>query len=116
MSLAEGGGLPRTHLRLALLLLLADDASHGYELLDGARELGLRTADAAGVYRTLRTLEHDRSVSSKWEPSQAGPARRTYALTDSGRAALADGIREVEGLRRSLNQLLARFRVLSCEP
>jgi len=110
MAIVDTAKLPRAYLRTVLLLLLSRDCSHGYELLDEAHELGLRTAEAAGVYRTLRTLERDGLVTSWWEPSKSGPARRTYAITPTGNIALAEGIQEVEGLRRSLNQLLARYR------
>ncbi len=110
MAIVDTAGLPRAYLRTVLLLLLSSDSSHGYELLDEAHRLGLHTAEAAGVYRTLRTLERDDLVTSWWEPSKSGPARRTYTITPTGDLALAEGIQEVEGLRRSLNQLLAHYR------
>ena len=39
-----------------------------------------------GVYRILRQLEKDGLVSSGWDTSKEGPARRLYSLTDAGRA------------------------------
>lgn len=98
----EGGGLPRSFLRPSLLLLLAEAPSHGYDLLEQLAELGLPTADPGGLYRVLRALEREGLVSSWWETSEAGPARRTYELTDEGRdwlhawaGALAEGRRIV---------------------
>lgn len=110
MDIVDTAGLPRAHLRTVMLLLLSADSSHGYDLLEEARHLGLRTAEAAGVYRTLRALEHDGLVTSWWEPSQSGPARRTYAIRPTGELALAEGIQELEGLRRSLSHVLSRYR------
>ncbi|CAN5496761.1 hypothetical protein BH20ACT2_BH20ACT2_00790 [soil metagenome] len=102
-------GLPRAYLRPCLLLLLSEGESHGYELLQQVRDLGLIGADAGGLYRTMRTMERDDLVVSWWEPSQSGPARRTYELTAPGRAALE---REIAGLaetHRLLCGLLDRY-------
>lgn len=100
----EGGGLPRSYLRPCLLLLLAERPSHGYDLLEQLAQLGLPTADPGGLYRVLRSLEREGLVSSRWETSQAGPARRTYELTDEASewlhawaGALAEG-RRIVGL------------------
>jgi DNA-binding PadR family transcriptional regulator len=96
-----GKGLPRTFQRSCLLIGLAQGQSHGYELLDAVRRMGLRSAEAGGLYRCLRSMEEDALVTSWWEPSQSGPPRRTYTLTETGfvamRAAL-EGLMEVREL------------------
>jgi PadR family transcriptional regulator PadR len=98
----EGAGLPRNYLRPCLLLLIAEAPSHGYDLLERLGELGLPAADPGGLYRALRALERERLVTSHWETSGAGPARRTYVITDEGTewlhawaGALAEGRRMV---------------------
>lgn len=98
----DGGGLPRNFLRPCLLLLLSEMPSHGYDLLVRLGQLGLSAADPGGLYRMLRALERDGLVTSRWETSETGPARRTYELTDEGRewlhawaGALAEGRRIV---------------------
>lgn len=98
--------LPRAHLRACLLLLLRSGPSHGYDLLEEVRVLGLRTVDAAGVYRALRTLEREGLVVSWWEESPSGPARRTYELSLPGEAALAADMAGMKGLHRRLGDLL----------
>lgn len=101
-GIAEAGkGLPRTFQRPCLLIALAEGQSHGYELLDSVRRMGLRSAEAGGLYRCLRSMEDDGLVTSWWEPSQAGPPRRTYVLTDAGTSATRlarDGLHEVREL------------------
>ncbi len=77
-------GLPRNFVRSCLLLLTAEEPSHGYDLLDRLASLGVAGADAGGLYRTLRSMEHEGLVRSHWETSTAGPARRTYQLTEEG--------------------------------
>ncbi len=96
-----GKGLPRTFQRSCLLIALAQGQSHGYELLDAVHRMGLRSAEAGGLYRCLRSMEEDALVSSWWVPSQSGPPRRTYILTGSGTAAMRvalDGLMEVREL------------------
>ncbi len=102
-------GLPRNFLRPCLLLLLAERPAHGYELLEQLPSLGLHDTDPGGLYRTLRAMEQEELVTSWWEPSDSGPARRTYDLTEEGRDwlhAWAGSIREV---RRHLATYLERY-------
>lgn len=108
-----GWGLPRSYLRTCLLLLLAEGPSHGYELLQEVRDLGLDTADAGGVYRTLRAMAHEELVTSWWEASGSGPARRTYDLTDAGRAALEVAMETAQRTARQLGALLDRSRAMA---
>jgi len=76
--------------RPCLLLLLARGPAHGYELTEAIARCGLNDAppDSGGVYRTLRQMERDGLVQSHWQPTESGPARRVYALTEAGEAAL----------------------------
>ena len=68
-------------------MLLESGASYGYDLrreLD-ARELSI---DPSALYRTLRKLERDGWVQSRWMKAKTGPRRRFYKLTASGRESL----------------------------
>jgi PadR family transcriptional regulator PadR len=103
------GGLPRNYLRASLLLLIAEAPAHGYDLLEQIKELGLANVDPGGLYRGLRVMEQDGLVASKWEHSSAGPARRSYCLTDEGVEwlhAWAGALREG---RRYLSAYLSRY-------
>lgn len=106
------GALPRHYLRPCLLLLLAEGPSHGYELLEQVRRLGIKGAEPGGLYRYLRAMEKEEVVTSWWEPSQAGPARRTYVLTDQGRAGLEESVQSLRDVREILVSLLDRFDTL----
>ena len=102
-------GLPRNYLRASLLLLIAETPAHGYDLLAQFAQLGLRNADPRGLYRALRVMEQDGFVASWWEHSAAGPARRSYRLTDEGVEwlhAWAGALREG---RRFLSAYLSRY-------
>lgn len=108
----EDAALPRQYLRPCLLLLLAEGPSHGYDLLDQVRRLGIRAAEPGGLYRYLRLMEKEDLVRSWWEPSQAGPARRTYVLNEAGRLALDEAARSLHSVRRILVGLLDRYENL----
>jgi poly-beta-hydroxybutyrate-responsive repressor len=92
-----------------LLLLLRERPSHGYELAERLRALGFVDGDAAGVYRSLRSMEREGLARSAWRSSAAGPARRTYQLTPDGHAALDAVIRELRDTRRTLDSFLDRY-------
>jgi len=91
----------------ALLLLLADRPTHGYELLERLPELaGHERVDVGNLYRQLRSLEAEGLVSSEWSAKLPGPTKRTYTLTDEGHAVLASWLRAVEHLRDGLTDFL----------
>ena len=102
-------GLPRGFLEPCLLLLLAESPSHGYDLLEQLRALGLTRIDAAALYRSLRGMDQAELVDCWWEPSQSGPARRTYALTEAGRERLRAWGSSLSEVHRLLGDFLIRY-------
>ena len=70
-----------------LLLLLDEDVTYGYDL---RRHLITHhvNADAARLYRLLRQMEADGRLQSCWTEPIAGPKRRVYTATATGRAHL----------------------------
>ena len=105
---------PHRELTTAWLLLLLDSgASYGYEM---RRELDAHqlSVDPSVVYRTLRKLERDGWVASRWMQSAAGPRRRFYRLTAKGRRSL-DEIAALITEIRDLNDMFvqAHERVVS---
>jgi PadR family transcriptional regulator len=90
----------------ALLLLLRERPAHGYDLLERLPELtGEPPVEMGNLYRLLRALEEEGLVSSEWDDTSPGPAKRRYALTGAG-AHLLD--HWADALRRS-QERTARF-------
>ncbi|WP_091644492.1 helix-turn-helix transcriptional regulator [Micromonospora pallida] len=85
-----------------LLLLIFERPGHGYDLIGRLEELGIPDVEPAYVYRVLRGLERDRSLISRWETTEPGPARRRYELTVKGRADL----RSMVGHLAQLDQVI----------
>jgi PadR family transcriptional regulator, regulatory protein PadR len=106
------GGQPKNFARPCLLLLLAEAPAHGYELIDRLRPFGFDIGDPAGVYKTLRQMEQDGLVTSRWEQSSRGPARRVYSLSSDGRDLLGAWAHTLEDNRRILSDYLERYRAL----
>jgi PadR family transcriptional regulator PadR len=100
--------LPRNFLRPCLLLLLREQPAHGYELLERLRTFGF-ARDPGGLYRALRTLERDGLVRSRWEPSEAGPDRRTYQIARRGMEELHAAAKASGKARNALDVFLARY-------
>ena len=73
-----------------LLVVLATQESHGYELPSAVEQMTGVCPDSAAVYRMLRSLEEVGTVESYWVPADSGPARREYRITDQGRALLGE--------------------------
>ena len=95
----------------ALLLLLSERPTHGYELLDALPGLtGEERVDVGNLYRVLRGLEEERLVRSEWSGDLPGPAKRTYWLTDDGRAALTAWLEGLGALRTELDAFLDRAK------
>lgn len=74
----------------AILLLLALDRAHGYEIIQKLTKMEFMDSDpdTATVYRTLRRMEQEGLVVSSWEHGEFGPARRLYRLTREGLESL----------------------------
>ncbi len=84
---------PQKWLTPVALVLLNDESSHGYELMERLEEeFGFEQINPGSVYRTLRRMETEGLCRSEWETPSAdegGPPRRMYSITDAGEAYLA---------------------------
>ncbi|MGD0611265.1 MAG: PadR family transcriptional regulator [Anaerolineales bacterium] len=70
-----------------LLLLLAQRKAYPYEIRDAINEMSHNTinADENSIYRSLYRLADSGIVDSEVLPSETGPSRRYFFLTDLGR-------------------------------
>lgn len=104
----ESRGEPRLHgdlLTTSLLALLRGWNAYGYQLAQRMRECGLPTFDQGTVYRTLRQLEKGGLVSSFWDTSESGPARRMYTLTGPGELFLTGWLDALDRYQSFLRNL-----------
>jgi len=97
-------------LRLYLLKLLAEGPKHGYELIRllENRFLGLYAPSAGTIYPRLARLENEGLVTHR----SAG-GRKTYEITDSGRAELAARAGELADLEAEIHASVADLTTLA---
>ena len=93
-------------LDLAVLAILQQKPSYGYAILERLEEAGLREVGDASVYGTLRRLEDAGHLRSRTVPSDAGPPRRYFELTVTGRDVMQRGVREWTEVDQALSRLL----------
>jgi poly-beta-hydroxybutyrate-responsive repressor len=94
----------------ALLLLLRERATHGYELLEQLPQLtGETRVDMGNLYRVLRVLEEDGLVRSEWRDEEPGPSKRTYEITDEGLALLDRWAEALGESRERVGAFLNRY-------
>ena len=94
-------------------MLLRDNEAHGYELLEGLKQFGFEQnpVDSSTVYRLLRGLEKRGYVTSRWDTSSGGPARRLYQITEEGSGYLAWWVDDLRETDRMLHYFLDVYDV-----
>jgi len=98
--------LRRGVLEYCVLSLLRGEELYGFDIVRRLGEVeGLVTSEGT-IYPLLSRLRRDGWVTTSWQESESGPPRRYYALTASGRTALAGFIEEWGRFRDSVEQLL----------
>jgi len=112
MSEDAPGPKPRLHgelLSTSLLAFLKGWNAYGYQLAQKLSAAGLPESDSGTVYRTLRQLEKTGMVSSFWDTSESGPARRMYSLTAAGELFLSGWIDVLQNYQKILHSALESF-------
>jgi PadR family transcriptional regulator PadR len=98
---------PRNWLTPVALVVLDEESSYGYELMERlATEFDFEQINAGTLYRTLRQMEKEGLCESEWETSKGGgPARRMYYITEAGQAYLDSWLRACKEYRRVMDAL-----------
>ena len=94
------------HLRLYLLSLLDTSPMHGYELIQalGERFGGTYVPSAGTIYPRLAKLEEEGLVTKS-----ADGRKTVYAITDAGRAELADRRSELSDIEHDVTDSVRRL-------
>ena len=106
------GNLYRFVEPVLLFLLKRKGSSYGYDLASELKESALTDAEIeiAALYRTLRQLEQNGNVVSRWDLEGSGPARRVYTLTPAGEQHLEEWIVVLEHLSKSMARFVRNAR------
>jgi poly-beta-hydroxybutyrate-responsive repressor len=93
----------------AILTVLLGEDVHGYVLVQRLAEMPMfrgQKPDGTGVYRFLRQMEERALVTSTWDTSETGPAKRLYHLTATGHACLIRWIDTLATYHAAIGELL----------
>ena len=101
---------PRRFVLPAVLLLLSERPSYGYNLEKDLLEFNVGRIDRPTVYRALADLEVDGLVESWSEAPSAGQARRVYGVTPLGERVLRVWMHVIKKERDSLGNVLRRYQ------
>jgi PadR family transcriptional regulator PadR len=91
--------------------VVAERDGYGYDVVRRLRAAGLADVGDASVYGTLRRLYHAGALTSYVMPSDEGPHRRYYGITERGRAQLDDARAVWADFSRALTSLLETVEV-----
>jgi PadR family transcriptional regulator PadR len=97
-------------LEIAVLAVLTNGETYGYDILSRLEDAGLNGVGDASVYGTLRRLEQAGHLRSRLAPSASGPARKYYAVTESGRETYRAGADTWHRIERALDLLMNERR------
>jgi len=98
-------------LALAVLAVIEEDDSYGYDIVTQLRLAGLEPIGEASVYGTLRRLHAAGHLESYAVASDAGPHRKYYRMTNRGGEALADGAKIWRRFSETMSVLLNEERL-----
>ncbi|HLH05994.1 MAG TPA: helix-turn-helix transcriptional regulator [Terriglobales bacterium] len=93
-----------------LLMLQERGRSYGYDLFGDLGKYAFTDAEIerAVLYRTLRRLEANGYVSSDWDITEPGPARRVYELTAAGKEHLSEWAQVLNNVSLSMARFVKR--------
>jgi PadR family transcriptional regulator, regulatory protein PadR len=95
-------------LEMCVLAVLAQQDSYVYEIV--SRLAQSMDISEGTIYPLMRRLQGDEWVTTYLSESPSGPARKYYALTPAGIAALAAMRLEWEGFVGEINHVLGRHQ------
>ncbi len=75
-------------LDLCVLGILTRGEAYGYEIARTLEEQGIGEVKGGTLYPALAKLETEGLVEATWRSGEAGPNRKYYLITESGRRAL----------------------------
>lgn len=102
-------GTPKNFLIPIMLLILRDLNVHGYELRKRMLQFGVESVDQGNFYRLLRKLEEDAMVTSEWDTTTGGPAKRIYSITSAGEQYLDIWANSLGEYQKMLNQFFTLY-------
>ncbi len=106
MTTMDRSQLLRGVLDAAVLAIVKRQDGYGYDVVRRLRAAGLTDVGDASVYGTLRRLYRGGALTSYVVPSDEGPHRRYYGITERGQEQLDEARETWMEFGTALNALL----------
>ena len=103
----------------AVLAILAQKALHGYRIDQSLSDMPMfkgHEPDNTGVYRFLNAMEERGLLTSAWDMSDSGPAKKLFDLTTKGRECLAKWVATLREYRQQIGELLEHLQRATAMP
>ena len=97
----------------AVLAILAEKALHGYRIVRSLAAMPMfkgHEPDNTGVYRFLNAMEDRGLLTSAWDMSDSGPAKKLFDLTSKGRDCLVKWVATLREYRQRSRQQINERR------
>ncbi|MFI8576262.1 PadR family transcriptional regulator [Rossellomorea aquimaris] len=91
-----------------VLSVIEKEPVYGYELSKKLQSSGLQDVSEGTIYPVLLRLQKNNMIRGEMQPSESGPNRKYYYLTEEGHSALSDISREWEQIVSPVTTLLKR--------
>lgn len=88
-----------------ILNLLGHRRCHGYEMVQALKKMDGLQIREGNIYPILARLEMDGLLSSSKQPSQEGPPRKYYEITERGRQTVAEMNRHWDQMNESIQKI-----------
>ncbi|WP_129410051.1 PadR family transcriptional regulator [Marinitoga lauensis] len=92
-----------------LLLFLKEKPGHGYFLMNKLKELGFEINEPTVIYRHLKKMESFGLVYSKIQPSEEGPPKKVFFITQTGLEYLKEIIENIKKRILILKEFLQEY-------
>ncbi|MCD6551148.1 PadR family transcriptional regulator [Thermotoga sp.] len=112
MRFRGGRGFQGWWIASALLLLIAERPSHGYELAERLSDFGIEVpgiGHMGNIYRVLANLEESGLVFTEWDTS-GSPPRKVYRITPQGKMYLRKTLKSLEEMKERIEILERRIK------
>ncbi|RLF20604.1 MAG: hypothetical protein DRZ82_01675 [Thermoprotei archaeon] len=97
----------REILRAVVLKIVKSEGEiHGLSVYEKVKEKYGIEIPKPVIYRTLRSLEADGFLVSRWKVEESGPAKRMYRITDEGEEYLKHVIERIRKMIKLIEKLV----------
>src|SRR5690348_11263039 len=98
----------KTDMEALVLGALAEGPLHGYGIVKSIRDgsEAMFSLPESQLYPLLHRLQENGWIQGEWQPSESGPARKVYTLTEAGHAELAKRRAEFAKFTSTVGSLL----------